>query len=275
MQLLESDNDHAGLLAEVRFELERGSVIDEAADGTELLLRSKVPEDITCALEEEGLLQRTDGGFLERRPQVIAVLLAVLATRVAHTLGAAGEVWSVSTDRQGTLRTSTGLGRPESDQPALLLALNGLPQPRITHDHDLVRLADFALKHAETLARWRVQLGRLLSQLEEGAELRDDAIASYMAEIQELSDKVRADMQQYDLGPTGTAVVTTVASTAAAALVTGNPIVAAIGGVARTVATARKRITIRVRTARWRRRDPGRAYLLEAARAGLLRVPRR
>lgn len=81
-------------------------------------------------------------------------------------------------------------------------------------------------------------------------------------------------MQTWKLRPVAMSLGAVAAGAAGMTVATGNPGLGAIGGLARAVMTHSKRLLIRVRARRWRRTQPGRAYLLAAAREGLLRVPR-
>jgi hypothetical protein len=58
------------------------------------------------------------GGFSGASPHVVPVLLAIVATRVAHELNLGNGVdWEAATDKVSTLRQSTGLGAAGSEAP--------------------------------------------------------------------------------------------------------------------------------------------------------------
>lgn len=158
-ELLTRDDDVVGLADEVDRELVKGTTIDPTSDSSALLIERKVPHDLTTELIRRGLLESTQGGFRGSSPQVVPVLLAIVATRVAHELNLRNGVdWAAATDKLSTLRQSTGLGAARSEGVALVMAVNGLPQPRITSDREVIRLGEFALEHRDLLATWRQQL---------------------------------------------------------------------------------------------------------------------
>lgn len=274
-ELLARDHDVKGLIAEVELELKNGTVIDPTSGSLDVLLEGKLPYEVTSELVGRRLLEQTRGGFRGTQPQVVPLLLSIVATRVAHTLSLRPDVtWSAATDKSSTIRRSTGLGQAGASEAALVMAIDGLPQPRISSDHDLVRIGEFAVEHRELLDNWRQQLDALLTQLEQNAEVADDAIDSYVKEVEDLSDQVSADMQAFKLKPVAMSVSAVGAGALAVGAIGGNPVLTLAGGAVRTIVTHTKRIAIRVRAKRWRRTQPGRAYLLAAAQQGLIRTRR-
>ena len=273
-QLLD-DDDAESLLNELLSELATGSSIARPPGRRDhVLLDEKLPDLITHTLTKRGLLNEVPDGFSAHDHRVLPMLLAILATRVAHRLEGDGHGWTAATDSEQSVVSGTGIGREGAAREALLLAVPSLPRPRIQSDRDLLKIADFAVANRATLDRWHTQLDSLLQANLDDASCASDALDTYVDNIEELVDTVRADMLQYNLSPVATSLVTVAAPAAASSVLAGNPF-SAISGTARVAGKSWRRLRVRVVRRRWRRTQPGRAFLLDAAAHGLLRIPRR